>query len=67
MTLLNAVNVTVDSLDAIAGDLLALEATVSIDPVDTEQREHIKGELAAARRRLLLIVQLLHDERRLGA
>jgi hypothetical protein len=63
MTLLRSVNGAVDTLDQIAGELLALEATVTRE-LDDETREHIKTELAAARRRVLVVTQTLHDARR---
>ena len=63
MSLLRAVNVSVDTLDTVAGDLLALETEVTLG---TAEPEHLRTELAAARRVLMKLTTFLHEERRLS-
>ena len=64
MSLLNQVNITVDTLEGTAADIRQLEQIVVAD-VDEETRAHLGVELAKIRRRLELLTRGLHDERRM--
>lgn len=66
MSLLSTVNITIDSLESIAGDLSLLGTTVEIDRLDADTVDHVRSELAGARQRILELTRLLHAERRIA-